>query len=307
MEEVIFRAVDGALKDEEFVFDEKGLCLIGRSNDCALHIPKEKDMRISRRHCLLILDPPKVKIRDLGSRNGTMVNGELLPSGVLGDVPEQPTPADSILNDGDIISIGETVLEVIIPSSRTAAAAAPPPGTKVIKLAKPEKPPLGVELPKSAPVNTGFFIAPVAKGKPITTSTAPLTEAFLRPEHGAAEPPAPVAQPAEPSPGATLILRAKPQSAPEEAAAAAPAAPQAVPDQPKKVLKAKIVKKSSSAAPPPANKAPQQGAASTDINPDLTEVMDISQLDDDIKLSADYIKKQKKNKRVTKFRVKGSK
>lgn len=351
-EEVIFRAIGGALKDEEFVFDQKGLCLVGRSGDCALLIPKEKDMRISRRHCLFILDPPKVRIRDLGSRNGTFVNGEQLSPGTLGDVPEQNTPQDLLLKHKDQLSIGETEFEVLIPSQVVATTTPPPPGTKIIKLAKPSNTQTGTLIPKSEPVNTGFFIAPgMLKGKNINTATAPLTEAFMKPkmetpqvsqsQPPAEEPPkrviakkvtaAAVLKPLNPAPDATLILRAKPPAPPEEipaeepvasvpptahvvpAVIAPPPAPVAEPEPPRKVLKGKIIKKP---AVPPA--AIQPGAealqptgpvadARKEYSPELTEVMDINDLSDDIKLSVDYIKKEKANKRVTKFKVKGPK
>ena len=328
-----------SIKRRRICVSEKGLCLIGRSGDCALLIPKEKDMRISRRHCLLILDPPKARIRDLGSRNGTFVNQEQLKPGSLGDVPEQRTPQDLALNHGDKLTIGETEFEVLIPSQENiAVVVAPPPGTKVIKLAKPDKTQPGSLIPKSAPVDTGFFISPgMAKGKSVSTATAPLTEVFMKPKIGdvpltahnapAKEKPkrviakkvAPQAtlKPASPAPDATLILKAKPPVAAEEpppvaaeepppVAAEEPPpvepvapAPQPQVEKPKKVLKGKIIKKTSAPA--------KLTNARKEFNPELTEVMDISDLSDDIKLSADYIKKQKSNKRVTKFKVKGPK
>ena len=306
-DEVIFRAIDGALKDEEFVFEESGMCLIGRSGDCALQIPKEKDMRISRRHCLLILSPPKIRIRDLGSRNGTYVNNEPLPAGTLGDIPEQMTPQDKILNHGDRVHIGNTEFEILIPSQvKTGTSVAlPPPGTKIIKLAKPEKQ-LGSPatlIKKGAPVNTGFFIPPpVTKGTRVNTSTAPLTETFVKPQVNSQETrPAPTmgkvvnpsgnAQPQAPAPGATLILKAKPTvGTPEVSTASASTQP---PAAPRKVLKGRIVKKSPSASVPP-------------IHPG-TEVMNVANLPDDTKIGAEYKQKSGSKKRITKFKIKGPK
>lgn len=167
-EEVILKIVEGSLKGEEFVFDEDGLCLIGRSADCALQIPKEKDMRISRRHCLLVLEPPNVRIRDLGSRNGTMVNGELLEPGVISEEPEKMTSVDRILKDGDVLCIGETVMNVEIPSekipevslSQTKPQTKKPQGTKIIKLNKPENAPPKSPITKGKAVSSGFFAPP---------------------------------------------------------------------------------------------------------------------------------------------------
>jgi pSer/pThr/pTyr-binding forkhead associated (FHA) protein len=45
--------------------------VIGRRKDCDLRIPL---MAVSKRHCQLILDDETLKIRDLGSRNGTYLN-----------------------------------------------------------------------------------------------------------------------------------------------------------------------------------------------------------------------------------------
>ena len=185
-EEVIFKIIEGGLAGEEFVFDEKGLCLIGRSADCALQIPKEKDMRISRRHCLLILEPPNVRIRDLGSRNGTTVNDELLDSGAVSDDPSKMSPVDRILKNGDIISIGETVLKLEVPSEMSqvppvAKAKLPTqtPPTKVIKLTKPSPTKTGTLIPKSTAVSAGFFTPPSSNAN-TTSRTIAMTEAISR-------------------------------------------------------------------------------------------------------------------------------
>jgi len=47
--------------------------VIGRRQDCDLCIPL---MVVSRRHCEINHDQNTLKLRDLGSRNGTYVNGE---------------------------------------------------------------------------------------------------------------------------------------------------------------------------------------------------------------------------------------
>ena len=189
-EELIFKIIEGSLTGEEFAFGEKGLCLIGRSADCALQIPKENDMKISRRHCLLILDPPHVRVRDLGSRNGTTVNGELLDAGAISDDPEKMSPVDRILKDGDVISIGETVMSLaipseqppqVIPASKSTGLSPQAPATKVIQLSKPAAMKTGTLIPKSQPVSAGFF-APPAKNANTTSRTIAMTEAISREE-----------------------------------------------------------------------------------------------------------------------------
>ena len=63
--------------------------VIGRRHDCDLCIPL---MSVSRRHCQLYYDGKKLKIRDLGSHNGTIVNGQRVK--------------ESEVNPGDAIRIG---------------------------------------------------------------------------------------------------------------------------------------------------------------------------------------------------------
>jgi predicted component of type VI protein secretion system len=46
--------------------------LIGRASDCHLRAHSEQ---ISRYHCALLVENPKVYVRDYGSRNGTLVDG----------------------------------------------------------------------------------------------------------------------------------------------------------------------------------------------------------------------------------------
>ncbi len=59
--------------------------VIGRAEECSLRVNSDA---ISRQHCVIIFDGHEVRIRDLGSRNGTFVNGERLEAPrrlVMGD------------------------------------------------------------------------------------------------------------------------------------------------------------------------------------------------------------------------------
>lgn len=75
-----------------------GKFLIGREEDC--HLRPNSDT-VSRHHCVFTVDDFTVRLRDLGSTNGTMVNGERIRGGVM-------------LNPGDIVSIGKIEFEVQI-------------------------------------------------------------------------------------------------------------------------------------------------------------------------------------------------
>jgi pSer/pThr/pTyr-binding forkhead associated (FHA) protein len=68
------------IKDEdvagEFSFSERAQCIVGRSRDCEICVPADIQYQdVSRHHCEFEIDPPSVRLRDLGSLNGTFVNG----------------------------------------------------------------------------------------------------------------------------------------------------------------------------------------------------------------------------------------
>jgi pSer/pThr/pTyr-binding forkhead associated (FHA) protein len=84
----------------------KDLTLIGRNEDCDIRIDHKS---VSKLHCLLVKTDGLVLVRDLGSTNGTRVNGQrvrraaLLPNDHLaiaayryqvrfGDGPDEPAP-----------------------------------------------------------------------------------------------------------------------------------------------------------------------------------------------------------------------
>jgi hypothetical protein len=70
----------------------------------------ERDNLISRYHCQLDIDPPGVRVQDLGSRNGTFVNGRPV------DLRREEMAASEIpgsdLTDGDLLTVGGTTLRV---------------------------------------------------------------------------------------------------------------------------------------------------------------------------------------------------
>lgn len=79
---------------------KKDQFLIGRSPECHLCAGSTS---ISRQHCAITRDGTKVTIKDLGSRNGTLVNGEK----ITGEVE---------LKSGDDIGIGSLGFMVTISS-----------------------------------------------------------------------------------------------------------------------------------------------------------------------------------------------
>lgn len=72
--------------------------LIGRAEDCHLQPNSE---RVSRHHCLIAEKNGTITIRDLGSRNGTLVNGKK----IIGEVE---------INNEDTLEVGPLFFDLIL-------------------------------------------------------------------------------------------------------------------------------------------------------------------------------------------------
>jgi eukaryotic-like serine/threonine-protein kinase len=93
---VTLHVIAGPQTGRDFTFDQHDTFMIGRSEDAQFCLPE--DRFFSRHHCILEIAPPQCFLRDLGSTNGTYVNGIRVDS--------------AHLKHGDRIQGGETVLEV---------------------------------------------------------------------------------------------------------------------------------------------------------------------------------------------------
>jgi predicted component of type VI protein secretion system len=113
--EVTLFASAGPLRGREFVLAGPGPCLLGRSRSCAIRLPF--DATVSRHHCLVGADATGVWVQDLGSLNGTFVNGEKVgqrdPLRALEEVPCLASPPHP-LHAGDEIEVGWNVFRVEI-------------------------------------------------------------------------------------------------------------------------------------------------------------------------------------------------
>jgi pSer/pThr/pTyr-binding forkhead associated (FHA) protein len=81
-----------------FLLFPPGEFLFGRGPEC--NVRPNSDL-ISRQHCMLQITEDDVKVRDLGSMNGTLVNGQL----VVGERK---------LCNGDTLQLGPLVLQVVL-------------------------------------------------------------------------------------------------------------------------------------------------------------------------------------------------
>jgi tRNA A-37 threonylcarbamoyl transferase component Bud32 len=101
---VTLRVLAGPYTGREFTFDQHDTFLIGRADTAHLYLPE--DRFFSRHHCLLEIAPPRCFLRDLGSTNGTFVNGQKV--------------SEAFLRSGDRIQGGQTVLEVEVQAEQPA-------------------------------------------------------------------------------------------------------------------------------------------------------------------------------------------
>jgi serine/threonine-protein kinase len=92
--------------------------VVGRAPDCDIQV---KDLQVSRRHCLLIYQNSRWVLEDLGSNNGTLVNGVKIERAEL--------------KEGDEFRLGGTTLALVMRRSggeawfESSAATTPPPAT----------------------------------------------------------------------------------------------------------------------------------------------------------------------------------
>ncbi len=108
----------GQQQGTQFVFDDRTTTLIGKEDDCLVRFPKDATHQtISRHHCLLDVNSPDVRVRDLGSRNGTYVNGKLIgkrDKGLTREEAADATFAEFDLKDGDEVRLGPTTFHVTV-------------------------------------------------------------------------------------------------------------------------------------------------------------------------------------------------
>jgi uncharacterized membrane protein len=131
---------------------------IGRDNSNMIAI---NDVEVSRRHAKVELRGSAYAIQDLGSTNGTFVNGQRL-SGV------------QVLNPGDTISFGEGITlmyEAIYDSNATMVSSSAQAARTVAPLRRPAPTPTPISVP--APAYSGQVPA-----GPVPVAVAPTKKKF---------------------------------------------------------------------------------------------------------------------------------
>jgi hypothetical protein len=115
---VTLTVVDGSLEGMTCELVGPQRCVIGRADDCTIHLTGSLEFcTVSRHHCVVEVRPDGAYLRDLGSYNGTRVNGvqvgwprnRHLPAAV----PEAAA-REIALHDGDVFQVGDTSFGVTI-------------------------------------------------------------------------------------------------------------------------------------------------------------------------------------------------
>lgn len=107
------KAVAGYMTGETFTFTPGEHATMGRSRGNNLRL--YGDVAVSRVHCLIEMFDGKWTVQDLGSLNGTHVNGELIARNEPSEAAATMVlPSKTILEDGDELRICTHVFSVII-------------------------------------------------------------------------------------------------------------------------------------------------------------------------------------------------
>jgi len=117
------RFISGKYQGGEFPIEENRPIVVGRSSDLDMVLVEEM---VSRKHARIELKDGKIHIEDLGSTNGTFVNGERIVKGWLKE-------GDRVLIGSNILKVIATTDEAGVPNTRRA-----PPGA--VPAAKPSSP-----------------------------------------------------------------------------------------------------------------------------------------------------------------------
>ena len=120
---VTLTVANGPLVGQAYAFREPAVYVVGRAAECYPRLPDAPPYKdISRHHCLLSVNLPELRLRDLGSTNGTFVNGARL--GPPADARPAPAGAPGALTlylhaqeagwhplrDGDVIALADSAV-----------------------------------------------------------------------------------------------------------------------------------------------------------------------------------------------------
>ena len=98
---IVLRVTSGPHEGQEHILDQPGLFVIGRSSQAGFSM--QEDRLLSREHFVVELDSSVCSVKDLGSTNGTKVNGLRVET--------------SPLRNGDVITAGDSAFVILLDHS----------------------------------------------------------------------------------------------------------------------------------------------------------------------------------------------
>lgn len=112
MAKLALRFISGKHKGNEFVLPKSGQLFVGRSSDIDLVLIEDM---VSRKHAQITVNGNNIVIEDLGSTNGTFVNGERITK--------------TAIKKGDRILIGTSIMKLVEADAtvRATSVGDPPP------------------------------------------------------------------------------------------------------------------------------------------------------------------------------------
>ena len=167
MAEYVLRVVGGPASVPERELD--GPVEVGRSPTAGM--PLVDDGLVSARHALLTPRDDGVLVEDLGSRNGTYLNGARVEG-------------SAIARPGDVVTVGRTRIELVGLAVAEAAPPAPAPAERPTDetVALPAEPPESVAAPAAAPAAWALELVPGDGGAGRTFELTAAAEAGRDPE-----------------------------------------------------------------------------------------------------------------------------
>jgi eukaryotic-like serine/threonine-protein kinase len=127
--------VDGPLQGKTYSFDSRTLCWVGRQSSCTIQFSDVPAYdKISRLHCLIDIDPPRISIRDFNSKQGTYVDSVLIgrresEKSATQAINNNFSPIEKNLCSGNIIAVGDVHIKVTITGEQPDYS--PPPTPRI--------------------------------------------------------------------------------------------------------------------------------------------------------------------------------
>jgi putative nucleotidyltransferase with HDIG domain len=139
--EATFEVLQGGVPGQRFTLADGGRKVIGRANDADIQL---LDRGVSRHHAAFYIKDGHIILEDLGSANGTFLNGQRVKHSIIGN--------------GDIIRIGLAAVRVSVPSAEGVSSATLSEQEDVVK--EEEEEAFATKVRKHLDMEHSFILSP---------------------------------------------------------------------------------------------------------------------------------------------------